>query len=132
MQLRGIRRAFVAALITFFVCLTPAHAQGVATVAGLRQALVDAIDRLDTALSNQAGNVKSVGESLTANARSLLSDIDSRLGDKLKYTFQQLDDSEKKLFGDAFKKVNYVECSPNGSKTMSQECKDAGVESYPT
>ncbi len=40
--------------------------------------------------------------------------------------------AQKKLFGDAFAKINYVECSPNGSKDTSQECKDAGVKSFPT
>lgn len=39
---------------------------------------------------------------------------------------------QKALFGSAFKKVNYVECSPNQSKAMSQECKDAGIKGYPT
>ncbi len=39
---------------------------------------------------------------------------------------------QKALFGSAFKKVSYVECSPNQSKTMSQECKDAKIEGYPT
>lgn len=39
---------------------------------------------------------------------------------------------QKALFGSAFKKVDYVECSPNQTKTMSQECKDAKIEGYPT
>jgi hypothetical protein len=39
---------------------------------------------------------------------------------------------QKALFGGAFKKVSYVECSPNQTKTMSQECKDAGITGYPT
>lgn len=34
---------------------------------------------------------------------------------------------QKKLFGSAFDYVDYVECSPGGSKTISQDCVDAGV-----
>ena len=39
---------------------------------------------------------------------------------------------QKAQFGSAFAKVRYVECSPNQTKDMSQECKDAGVKGYPT
>ncbi|MFC4307900.1 hypothetical protein ACFPN2_02295 [Steroidobacter flavus] len=94
-------RSLFAALAILIFCAGDATAQGVATVAAVRQALVDAIERLDTALSNQTGNVKSIGEGLTGNARSLLADFDSRLGQKLQYTFEKLDDQEKKLFADA-------------------------------
>lgn len=40
--------------------------------------------------------------------------------------------AQKDLFGKAFDKVTYIECSPNGTRTMSQECQDAGIEGYPT
>lgn len=40
--------------------------------------------------------------------------------------------NQKDLFGSAFEYVDYVECSPGTAKTMSQTCKDAGVEGYPT
>lgn len=40
--------------------------------------------------------------------------------------------AQKALFGTAFKKVQYIECSPNQTRTMSQECQDAGIEGYPT
>lgn len=39
---------------------------------------------------------------------------------------------QKTLFGNAFGEIDYVECSPGGTKTMSQQCKDDGVEGYPT
>ncbi|OGL66527.1 hypothetical protein A2856_02440 [Candidatus Uhrbacteria bacterium RIFCSPHIGHO2_01_FULL_63_20] len=39
---------------------------------------------------------------------------------------------QKTLFGTSFSKVNYVECSPGGTKAMSQQCKDDGIEGYPT
>lgn len=40
--------------------------------------------------------------------------------------------NQKDLFGSAFEFVDYVECSPGSSKGMSQQCKDAGIEGYPT
>jgi hypothetical protein len=40
--------------------------------------------------------------------------------------------NQKSLFGTAFQYVPYVECSPNGTKVESQECKDAGIEGFPT
>lgn len=41
-------------------------------------------------------------------------------------------ESQKKEFGNAFDFVNYVECSAPGSRSMSTECRDAGIEGYPT
>ncbi len=40
--------------------------------------------------------------------------------------------AQKALFGSAFHSINYVECSPNGSHDMSQQCKDAGITGFPT
>lgn len=40
--------------------------------------------------------------------------------------------NQKNLFGTSFKKVTYVECSPNQTKTMSEQCKNDGIEGYPT
>ncbi len=40
--------------------------------------------------------------------------------------------AQKKLFGTAFKKVTSVECSPNDSRDMSSQCKDANIKGYPT
>lgn len=39
--------------------------------------------------------------------------------------------NQKDLFDTAFQYVEYVECSPGRTKTMSQQCVDAGVEGYP-
>ncbi len=40
---------------------------------------------------------------------------------------------QKKMFGAAFAKVPYVECSVEGQpQEQTQACKDAGVSSYPT
>lgn len=39
---------------------------------------------------------------------------------------------QKALFGNAFSKIPYIECSQPGSNTMNQTCKDAKIEGYPT
>lgn len=39
---------------------------------------------------------------------------------------------QKKAFGDDFRYITYVECDPNGKDSKSQECIDAGVNSYPS
>jgi hypothetical protein len=41
-------------------------------------------------------------------------------------------EEQKEAFGSAFENINYVECSPGGSREMSQECQDEGIEGYPT
>lgn len=38
---------------------------------------------------------------------------------------------QKKIFGTAFDKVNYIECSTPDRK-QTQVCKDAGIQAYPT
>ena len=40
--------------------------------------------------------------------------------------------SQKRLFGKSFSKIKYIECSLPGGQEQTQECKDAGVNSYPT
>jgi hypothetical protein len=41
--------------------------------------------------------------------------------------------AQKKLFGaQAIKKISYIECSTVDGKNQTQECKDAGIKSYPT
>lgn len=40
---------------------------------------------------------------------------------------------QKQLFGkEAFAKVNYIECDPEGENAQPQACVDAGIRSYPT
>lgn len=39
--------------------------------------------------------------------------------------------SQKKMFGESWKYVNYVECSTSDMK-QTQECSDANIEYYPT
>ncbi len=40
-------------------------------------------------------------------------------------------ESQKELFGSAFDRLTYIECS-TAARTMNQTCKDAGIEGYPT
>jgi hypothetical protein len=39
---------------------------------------------------------------------------------------------QKKLFGDSFRYVPYVECAIRGSHEMAQECQVAGVKLFPS
>jgi hypothetical protein len=39
---------------------------------------------------------------------------------------------QKEMFGFAFQYVDYVECSPEGQRTMNDVCKQAGIKGYPT
>jgi len=39
---------------------------------------------------------------------------------------------QKKAFGESVQYINYIECSPDGSKTQAQVCKNAGIQGYPT
>jgi hypothetical protein len=36
------------------------------------------------------------------------------------------------MFGYAFQYVQYVECSPEGQRTMNDTCKQADIKGYPT
>lgn len=40
--------------------------------------------------------------------------------------------NQKKLFGNSFKYVNYIECSTPDGKEQLQLCKDAAIKGYPT
>lgn len=40
--------------------------------------------------------------------------------------------NQKVAFGTAFKHVEYVECSPGNTRTMSEQCKAEGIKSFPT
>lgn len=40
--------------------------------------------------------------------------------------------NQKKLFGEAFKYVDYVECDPSGPNANPDECKANNIEGYPT
>ncbi len=39
---------------------------------------------------------------------------------------------QKKLFGDSFKYVSYVECAVRGSSAQLETCRENNIESYPT
>ena len=40
--------------------------------------------------------------------------------------------NQKKMFGDSFSKVKYIECSLPGGQDQVKECADAGINGYPT
>lgn len=40
--------------------------------------------------------------------------------------------SQKKMFGQSFSKINYIECSLPDGKTQTQACQAAGIKGYPT
>ncbi len=40
--------------------------------------------------------------------------------------------AQKKLFGNSFKYVTYIECAAPGGQGQTQECADAKIEGYPT
>jgi len=39
---------------------------------------------------------------------------------------------QKDLFGDSFKHVTYVECTVNGTRKITDECKSLGIKRTPT
>ena len=39
---------------------------------------------------------------------------------------------QKKMFGDSFSKVKYIECSLPGGQGQVKECQDAAINGYPT
>ena len=40
--------------------------------------------------------------------------------------------AQRRMFGTAFNRIAYVECSVNGTKETTAECAQAGITSYPT
>ncbi len=40
--------------------------------------------------------------------------------------------NQKRMFGDSFSKVTYIECSLPGGQGQVEECKEAGINGYPT
>lgn len=40
--------------------------------------------------------------------------------------------TQKAMFGDAFKYINYIECSTPDGKSQTDVCVEANIESYPT
>jgi len=40
--------------------------------------------------------------------------------------------TQKLMFGDAFKYINYVECNPGGQNSKASLCSEKGIDSYPT
>ncbi len=40
--------------------------------------------------------------------------------------------NQKEMFGDAFEKINYIECALPDRQGQTKECEEAGITGYPT
>jgi len=40
--------------------------------------------------------------------------------------------NQKRMFGQSFEKINYIECSLPDGKTQTEQCQEAGIKGYPT
>ena len=41
-------------------------------------------------------------------------------------------DTQNAIFGEAFSKINYIECAKKGDEKQSDLCEEKGIEGYPT
>lgn len=112
----------VAAVALLVASSPPAHAAvpALLTVGMVRQALLDSIQSLDSAMQGAAQSTKAIGNSLEANARGVVADIDRRLGDRLDQTFDRLDDSEKRFMEDAQALVGQVDTAAHSLVTDTE------------
>lgn len=91
-----IRVALLALLMCFSV---PAWAQAL-TVLAAKSALEGAIAELRKALADTTNDLRSLGNSLQANAQNVVLDVDRTLGSKINLTFDRLDATELRLMED--------------------------------
>jgi len=95
-------RVIVLAMIS---TTTPAWAQGATstflTVGAVRQGLNEALVGVQNAMVTAGSEGRALGNSLQANVQNVISDIDSRLGKRLEYTFDKLDDTERQFMVDS-------------------------------
>lgn len=88
------------ALLAFLMCLwAPAWAQAL-TVLAAKSALEGAIGELRRALADTTNDLRSLGNSLQANAQNVVLDVDRMLGSKISLTFDRLDATELRLMED--------------------------------
>lgn len=89
-----------AALLAFLMCLSaPTWAQAL-TVLAAKSALEGAIGELRKALADTTNDLRSLGNSLQANAQNVVLDVDRMLGSKISLTFDRLDATELRLMED--------------------------------
>ena len=79
----------------------PAEAQGLETVAGVSAALSAAIEQFRQAISQAGDELRSLGNSLQANAQNVLQDLDTSLKNRMDQGVDSLDKEERKLATDA-------------------------------
>ena len=88
------------ALLALFMCVSvPAWAQAL-TVLAAKSALEGAIAELRKALADTTNDLRSLGNSLQANAQNVVLDVDRTLGSKINLTFDRLDATELRLMED--------------------------------
>ena len=102
-----------------------AYSLGVDPTAGMViDALNSAISGLEDAISKASADIKSVGNSLDANAKDVLAQLNYYLGDKLNDTFDKLSEQEKRLAEDA---ENLIDQTKNATLLITNNAKDAAI-----
>lgn len=79
----------------------PAEAQGLETVAAVSAGLSAAIEQFRQAISQAGDELRSLGNSLQANAQNVLQDLDTSLKNRMDQGVDSLDKEERKLATDA-------------------------------
>lgn len=83
------------------VPVAPASAQGLVTAAVVASGLVAAIDGLKAAIAQAGDEFRATGNSLQANAQSVLLDLNTALKDRMNQAVTALDAQERRLAEDA-------------------------------
>lgn len=87
-------------LLALLMCISiPAWAQAL-TILAAKSALEGAIAELRKALADTTNDLRSLGNSLQANAQNVVLDVDRTLGSKINLTFDRLDATELRLMED--------------------------------
>lgn len=88
------------AILAVLLCVSaPTWAQAF-TVLAAKSALESAIGELRRALAETTNDLRSLGNSLQANAQNVVLDVDRMLGSKINLTFDRLDATELRLMED--------------------------------
>ncbi|MCZ7650198.1 MAG: hypothetical protein M5U13_03125 [Thermoanaerobaculia bacterium] len=68
-----------------------------ATIGAVRRSLLDAIERLQAAPGARSAQVQSAGDSLVANTRAVLEEVETRLAGRFEQGIDRLDATERRL-----------------------------------
>jgi hypothetical protein len=85
--------------VVFSLASAAAHAQAL-TVLAAKAALEGALGELRAALTDATNDLRSLGNSLQANAQNVVQDVDRMLGSKMNLAFDRLDAAELRLMED--------------------------------